>query len=65
MRLVRSHSGCGYINRYMYLRCTNLIACLMDFPILYILLYWKNLNVPTLLKWVDLYIIVSIQWNHY
>ena len=65
MRLVRSHSGCCYINRYMYLHCTYLIACLMDFPTLYILLYWKNLNVPTLLKWVDLYIIVSIQWNHY
>ena len=44
MRLVRSHSGRGYINRYVYLHCTNLIACLMDFPTLYILLYRKNLK---------------------
>ena len=42
MRLVTSHSGSGYINNYMHLRCTNLIACLTDFPTLYILLYWKK-----------------------
>ena len=42
MRLVRSHSGRGYIDRYMYLRCTHLIACLTDFPTLCILVYWKK-----------------------